>query len=142
MSDGCYVLRSNIKEWSAGELWQAYIQLTEAEETFRIHKNDLKLRPIWHQKENRVNAHIRVCFLAYVLWKCFGQMCKQAGLGDEPRKVIQEIKKLQLTDVVLPTRKGVDIRLRCVSTPEPDLALLLQKLKLKPPARLTPNSNL
>jgi transposase len=142
LSEGCYALRSNVKEWTSEELWKAYIQLTDAEEAFRIHKDDLKLRPVWHQKENRVKAHILICFLAYVLWKCFGQMCKQAGLGDEPRKVIQEIKKLQLTDVILPTRKGVDIRLRCVSTPEPDLAMLLQKLKLKPPARLTPNVNL
>lgn len=142
VSDGCYVLRSNIKDWTASELWKAYIQLTEAEEAFRIYKNDIELRPVWHQKENRVQAHILVCFLAYVLWKCFGQMCKQAGLGDEPRKVIEEIKKLQLTDVVLPTQNGVDIRLRCVSTPEPDLAMLLQKLKLKPPARLTPKLNL
>jgi transposase len=142
LSEGCYLLRSNIKEWTPEELWKAYIQLTDAEEAFRIQKDDLKLRPIWHQKENRVKAHILVCFLAYVLWKCFGQMCKQAGLGDEPRKVIQEIKKLQLTDVILPTRKGVDIRLRCVPTPDPDLAMLLQKLKLKPPTRLTPNPTL
>lgn len=142
LSEGCYVLRSNVTTWTSEELWKAYIQLTDAEEAFRIYKDDLKLRPVWHQKEHRVKAHILVCFLAYVLWKCFGQMCKQAGLGDEPRKVIQEIKKLQLTDVVLPTRKGVDIRLRCVSTPEPDLAMLLQKLKLKPPTRLAPNPNL
>lgn len=142
LSEGCYVLRSNVKEWTPEELWKAYTQLTEAEGAFRIHKGDLKLRPVWHQKEHRVKGHILVCFLAYVLWKCFGQMCKQAGLGDEPRKVIEEIKKLQLLDVILPTRNGVDIRLRCVSTPEPDLALLLQKLKLKPPARLTPNLNL
>ena len=142
LSEGCYVLRSNVNTWTAEELWTAYIQLTDAEAAFRLHKSDLKLRPVWHQKENRVQAHILVCFLAYVLWKCFGQMCKQAGLGDEPRKVIEEIKKLQLTDVVLPTRNGVDIRLRCVSTPEPDLATLLQRLKLKPPARLVPNPNL
>jgi transposase len=142
LSEGCYVLRSNVNTWTAEELWTAYIQLTDAEAAFRLHKSDLKLRPVWHQKENRVQAHILVCFLAYVLWKCFGQMCKQAGLGDEPRKVIEEIKKLQLTDVVLPTRNGVDIRLRCVSTPEPDLATLLQKLKLKPPGRLAPNPNL
>lgn len=142
ISEGCYVLRSNVKNWTATELWQAYIQLTDAEAAFRIHKNDLELRPIWHQKEKRVHAHILVCFLAYVLWKCFGQMCKQAGLGDEPRKVIAELKNLQLTDVVLPTRKGVDIRLRCVSKPDADLALLMHKLKLKPPARLTPNRNL
>jgi hypothetical protein len=142
ISEGCYVLRSNVKNWTATELWQAYIQLTDAEAAFRIHKNDLQLRPIWHQKEERVQAHILVCFLAYVLWKCFGQICKQAGLGDEPRKVIAEFKNLQLSDVVLPTRKGVNIRLRCVSKPDADLALLMHKLKLKPPARLTPDRNL
>ena len=142
LSEGCYALRSNIKTWTAEELWQAYIQLTEAEAAFRIQKNDLKLRPVWHQKEKRVQAHIFVCFLAFVLWKCLGQLCKQAGLGNEPRKVIQELQKLQLTDVVLPTRKGVEIRLRCVTKPEPDLALLLQQLKLKPPARLAVNANL
>lgn len=142
LSAGSYVLRSNVKEWTSEELWKAYIQLTDAEAAFRIQKDDLKLRPVWHQKQHRVQAHILVCFLAYVLWKCFGQMCKQAGLGNEPRKVIQEMKKLQLTDVVLPTRNGVDIRLRCVSKPDSDLALLLHKLKLKPPTRLTPNLNL
>lgn len=142
LSEGCYALRSNVKEWSAEELWQAYIQLTDAEAAFRIQKNDLHLRPVWHQKENRVQAHIFVCFLAYVLWKCLGQLCKQAGLGNEPRKVIQELQKLQLTDVVLPTRNDVDIRLRCVTKPESDLAQLLQRLKLKPPARLTINADL
>ena len=64
------------------ELWEAYIQLTQAETAFRIQKSDLKIRPIWHQKEDRVKAHILVCFLAYVLWKMLGQMCKRAGLGE------------------------------------------------------------
>lgn len=141
-SEGCYVLRSNVKEWSPQELWKAYIQLTDAEKAFRIQKDDLGLRPVWHQKESRVQAHILVCFLAYVLWKCFGQMCRQAGLGDEPRKIIEEIKKLQLVDVVLPTRKGVEIRLRCVTAPDPELAFVLQKLKLKPPKRLNFNPDL
>ncbi|MBM3284284.1 MAG: IS1634 family transposase [Candidatus Aminicenantes bacterium] len=141
-SEGCYVLRSNVKEWSPQELWNAYIQLTDAEKAFRIQKDDLRLRPIWHQKDSRVQAHILVCFLAYVLWKCFGQMCRQAGLGDEPRKMIEEIKKLQLIDVVLPTRKGVEIRLRCVTAPDPELAIVLQKLKLNPPKRLKFNPNL
>ena len=141
-TEGCYVLRSNVKDWTPEELWTAYIQLTDAEKAFRIQKDDLRLRPIWHQKENRVQAHILVCFLAYVLWKCFGQMCRQAGLGDDPRKIIEEIKKLQLVDVVLPTRKGVDIRLRCVTAPDPELAMILQKLKLKPPKRLKMNPNL
>jgi transposase len=142
LSAGSYVLRSNVKEWTSEELWKAYIQLTDAEAAFRIQKDDLMLRPVWHQKQHRVQAHILVCFLAYVLWKCLGQMCKQAGLGNEPRRVIQEMKKLQLTDVVLPTRNGVDVRLRCVSKPDADLAMLLHKLKLKPPTRLTPNPDL
>jgi len=142
VSEGCYAFRTNVKEWTPEELWQAYIQLTDAEAAFRLQKDDLKLRPVWHQKEERVKAHIFVCFVAYVLWKCLGQLCQQAGLDDEPRKVIQEMQQLQLTDVVLPTRKGVEIRLRCVTKPEPALALLLQKLKLKPPSRLIFNANL
>jgi transposase len=67
LSEGCYLLRSNVADWSDEDLWKAYIQLTEAEAAFRIHKSDLVLRPIWHQKEERVLAHILVCFLAYVL---------------------------------------------------------------------------
>ncbi len=139
ISEGCYLLRTNIKDWTPQELWKAYIQLTEAEDAFRIQKHDLQLRPIWHQKENRVKAHIFVCFIAYVLWKCFGQMCKGADLGDEPRRVIEEIKNLTLTDVVLPTRKGIEIRLRCVTKPEKHLAILLHKFRMYPPLRLQLN---
>jgi transposase len=69
LSEGCYLLRTNINDWSGEELWQAYIQLTEAEAAFRIHKGDLKIRPIWHHKTERVQSHILVCFLTYVLWK-------------------------------------------------------------------------
>jgi transposase len=136
LSEGYYLLRTNIKDWTPEDLWKAYIQLTEAEAAFRIHKQDLKLRPIWHQREDRVQAHILVCFLAYVLWKCLAQMCKQAGLGNEPRTVLLEIKNLTLIDVVLQTRTGTEIRLRCVSKPEQHLAILLQKLNLRPPPRL------
>ena len=64
LSEGCYLLRSNVHDWSDEELWKAYIQLTEAESAFRIHKSDLRIRPIWHQKEERVLARIFVCFLA------------------------------------------------------------------------------
>ena len=68
-SEGCYLLRSNLRDWSAEELWRTYIQLSEAEAAFRIHKSELSIRPIWHQRADRVLAHILVCFLAYVLWK-------------------------------------------------------------------------
>jgi hypothetical protein len=66
-SEGCYVLRSNIPDWTLAELWRTYIQLAEAEAAFRIQKSELALRPIWHQRADRVEAHILVCFLAYVL---------------------------------------------------------------------------
>lgn len=135
LSEGCYMLRSNIRDWSPEELWKAYIQLTEAEEAFRIHKGDLSVRPIWHQKEERVRAHILVCFLAYVLWKTLGRLCHQAGLGDEPRKVFQELSQIKLTDVILPTRNGKEIRLRCVETPSHHQGILLQHLKLNLPKR-------
>jgi transposase len=135
LSEGCYMLRSNIRDWSPGDLWRAYIQLTEAEEAFRIHKSDLSIRPIWHQKEERVRAHILVCFLAYVLWKTLGRLCRQAGLGDEPRKIFQELSQIKLTDVILPTRNGKEIKLRCVETPSAHQLILLQKLKLNLPKR-------
>jgi transposase len=139
LTQGCYMLRSNITDWSAEELWHAYIHLTDVESAFRIQKNDLLLRPIWHQKEKRVQAHILVCFLAYVLWKCLSQMCKNSGLGNEPRKIIDEIKKIKLTDVILPTKKGVEIKLPCVSKPDEHQRILLQHLGLKLPAKLTKN---
>ena len=89
LSEGCYLLRTNVADWSDEELWKAYIQLTEAEAAFRIHKSDLSIRPIWHQKKDRVLAHILVCFLAYVLWKTLASLCERAGLGNEPRRVFR-----------------------------------------------------
>jgi transposase len=140
LSEGCYLLRSNVQEWSADELWKAYIQLTEAEDAFRIHKSDLRIRPVWHQKEERVRSHILVCFLAYVLWRALGAICHQVGLGDEPRKVFQELSKIKLTDVILPTRHGKEIRLHCVETPTPHQRILLQRLKLTLPQRFKMNN--
>jgi len=136
LSEGCYLLRSNVEEWDAEDLWRAYIQLTEAEAAFRIHKSDLRLRPVWHQKAERVQAHILVCFLAYVLWKTLAQLCRQAGLGDEPRKVLDEIQAIALVDVVLPTKNGIEIRKRCVTQPTEHQAILLQRLGLRLPQRL------
>ena len=136
LSEGCYLLPSNVTDWSGEELWRAYIQLTEAEEALRLHKGDLVMRPVWHQKEDRVQAHILVCFLAYVLWKTLGQWCQRAGLGDEPRKIFAELEQISLVDVVLPTRTGIAIRKRCVSRPNNHQAILLQRLGLEIPTRL------
>ena len=114
------------------------MQLTEAEAAFRIHKSDLKLRPVWHPKEPRVAAHILVCFLAYVLWKTLAQWCQRAGprgLGDELRKVLDELSRIKLVDVVLPTRTGPPIRQRCVSRPTDHQAILRHRLGLHLPQR-------
>jgi transposase len=136
LSDGCYLLRSNVCDWTDEQLWKAYIQLTEAESAFRIHKTDLSLRPVWHQKEDRVRAHILVCFLAYVLWKTLGQLCTKAGLGDEPRRVLSELSDIRLVDVVLPTDSGQEIRTSCVTRPTEHQQILLEKLSLRLPTRL------
>ncbi len=136
LSEGCYLLRTNVSDWSAEDLWQAYIQLTEAEAAFRIHKSDLRVRPVWHQKEDRVLAHILVCFLAYVLWKTLHQMAQAAGLGDEPRRIFEELGKISLVDVVLPTRTGPEIRRRCVRRPTDHQAILLDRLSLTLPRQI------
>lgn len=136
LSDGCYLLRTNVTDWSDEDLWKAYIQLTEAENAFRIQKSDLSIRPVWHHKEDRVRAHIFVCFLSYVLWKTLGQLCKKAGLGDEPRRVISELSEIRLVDVVLPTDTGHEIRNRCVARPSEHQRILLEKLGLRLPTRI------
>jgi transposase len=136
VSEGCYMLRTNIMDWKPDDLWKAYIQLTEAENAFRIQKSDLQLRPIWHQTKERVQAHILVCFLAYVLWKAFGQLCKRAGLGDEPRQAFDEISQIKMIDVVLHTTDGQLIRRRCVADPSKHQKVLLSMLKLRLPRQL------
>jgi transposase len=141
-SEGCYVLRTNIADWSPEDLWRTYIQLTEAEAAFRIHKSDLSLRPIWHQSEPRVQAHILVCFLAYVLWKTLEQWQQRAGLGHSPRTILEELRRIQSTDVVLPTEDGRELRLRCVVRPDAAQAALLDRLGLALPERLRIRSTL
>jgi transposase len=136
LSEGCYLLRSNVIDWSGEDLWRAYIQLTEAEAAFRVHKSDLSIRPVWHHKQERVQAHILVCFLAYVLWKTLAAMCRQAGLGDEPRQVFEVLSEIALVDVVLPTRNGPVLRKRCISQPTEHQQILLQRLTLKLPIAL------
>jgi transposase len=141
LSEGCYLLRTNLTETDPTRLWKWYIQLTEAEWAFRIHKDELEIRPVWHQKPERVQAHILVCFLAYVLWKTLAQWMRGAGLGDAPRTVVEEFAKIKSGDVVLPTRTaagrpGKTIRVRCVTTPDPAQKVLLNRLGLILPQRL------
>ena len=137
-SEGTYILRTNVSDWTSEELWRTYLQLTEAEAAFRIHKSDLSIRPIWHQKAERVQAHILVCFLAYVLWKTLEQWQQRAGLGNSPRTILEEVGRIQSTDVVLPLadEPGRELRIRCVVRPDKAQALLLDRLGLRLPERL------
>ena len=135
-SEGCYVLRSNIVDWSPEDLWRTYIQLTEAEAAFRIQKSELGIRPVWHQRADRVQAHVLVCFLAYVLWKTLEQWQRRAGLGQSPRTILEELHRVQSADIILPTTDGRDLRLRCVVRPDTAQATLLDRLGLDLPERL------
>lgn len=122
LSQGCYLLRTNLTNLDPATLWKRYIQLTEAEWAFRITKDELVIRPIWHQRADRVRGHILVCYLAYVLWKSLSQWMSRAGLGEAPRTVVTEFANIKSGDVVLPTRskngpKNKNVRLRCVTCP-------------------------
>ena len=132
------MLRTNLRDWTSEDLWRTYIQRSEAEAAFRIHKSELSIRPIWHQREDRVLAHILVCFLAYVLWKTLEQWQSRAGLGNSPRTILQELGAIHSTDIILPTATVPQrqLRLRCVVRPDRAQAALLQRLGLRLPERL------
>ncbi|TFG40874.1 MAG: IS1634 family transposase [Syntrophobacterales bacterium] len=141
VSEGCYLLRTNLAETDPCTLWKRYIQLTEAEWAFRITKDELAIRPIWHQKADRVKGHILVCFLAYVLWKTLSAWMDRGGLGSAPRTLLEEFARIKSGDVILPTRDGdgqpgPTLRLRCVTHPDEYQRVFLSRLGLTLPQRL------
>jgi len=141
LSEGCYLLRTNLTETDPELLWKRYIQLTDAEWAFRIAKDELEIRPIWHHRTKRVQAHILVCFLAYVLWKTLAQWMRSGGLGDAPRTLLEEMGRIKSGDVVLRalSTNGAPerlIRLRCVTEPDAAQKVLLNRMGLKIPRRL------
>lgn len=140
-TQGCYLLRTNLTETDPAVLWKHYIQLTEAEWAFRISKDELRIRPIWHQTADRAQAHILVCFLAYAMWKTLSQWMKRSGLGSAPRTLIEELAKIKSGDVVLPVRRPgqsqeMMMTLRCVTAPDDAQRVLLNRLGLALPRRL------
>jgi transposase len=139
-SSGSYLLRTSWKEKDPATLWKTYIQLTEVEEAFRITKADLGLRPVYHQKQGRVNAHILVCFLALSMWRTLRQWMKSKGLGTAPRKLLEEMREIKSMDVLLPARDKA-FRLRLVTTAPKELKILLYRLGLPLPnkPRITEN---
>jgi hypothetical protein len=134
--EGCYLLRSHVPDWTAEELGKAYMQLTEAEAAFRVQKDDLRLRPVWHPTAERVEAHVLVGFLAYVPWKAREGWSQRAGLGRSVATLLEESARVQSTDVVLPTTDGRTVRIRSVVRPDRAQTILRPHLGLELPQRL------
>jgi transposase len=137
--EGRYLLRSNITTGrSPEELWQFYIQLTEVEAAFKSLKDDLALRPIHHQREHRIEAHIFISFLAYCLQVTLRRRLRDLAPGLTPRSVLEKFATMQMLDVHLPTTDERTVILSRYTQPEIDVQLLLQRLKLELPAQPPP----
>lgn len=136
LSEGHYLLRTNLVGWSPEDLWRTYVQLTQAESAFRTQKTELKVRPIWHHTQKRVQAHILFSFLAYAMWKTLEQWMARSGLGNGPRTLLEEFARIKVVDVILPTSAGKDLRIRCVARPDEGQRILLRRLGLELPERL------
>jgi len=139
--EGRYLLRSNMPERPPAQLWEFYLQLVAVEQAFKHLKGDLSLRPIYHKKEERIEAHIFIAFLAYCLHVSLGRRLKDLAPGLTPRSVLEKFGAMQMIDVHLPTTDGREVILTRYTQPEPDQRVLLEKLKLKlseqPPPKIT-----
>ena len=136
---GAYLLRTNCTEKDPAKLWRWYIQLSQAEDAFRISKSDLNLRPVFHHKTERVEAHILVCFLTLALWRTLEMWMRGKGLGDCSRQLLKEVSTVRSMDVVLPVKElhsqpTREVRLRVVSRPDRLVAELLARLGLDLPS--------
>ena len=136
--EGRYLLRTNRTESDPAKLWQFYLQLVEVEAAFKTLKGDLAIRPIFHQQERRIEAHIFVAFLAYCLHVTLGRHLKALAPGLTPRAVLDKFAAVQMIDVYVPTTDGRELCLTRYPQPEPELKLLLEKLKLSLPAQPSP----
>jgi transposase len=147
LREGAYMLRTNLKADTAEQLWSQYMQLTEAEASFRALKSELSIRPLFHQKEPRVKAHVMVAFLGYALWVTLKHVLKRrpaivpapsrSGVNNaeplSPMKALSLLSTLQSADIVLPTTDGREIRLRRVTEPDAEQKSLLRQLGLSLP---------
>ena len=136
--EGSYLLRSNLTDRDPAQLWGFYLQLAEVEQAFKELKNDLAVRPIYHQTDARIEAHIFVAFLAYCLQVTLKQRLKALAPGLTPRAVLEKMAAIQMVDVHLPTTDGRTVVLARYTEPEPDQAVLLQRMKLHLPAQPPP----
>ena len=136
--DGHYLLRTSLQGHAPDVLWRYYVQLTEIEAAFQTLKSDLALRPIYHQVETRVEAHIFVAFLAYCLTATLAQRLKVYAPGLTPRAVLDKLSGIQMIDVKLPTTDGRMLLMPRYTQPEPDQKMLLEHLHLELPAQPPP----
>jgi transposase len=136
--EGRYLLRTNLSGNDPAELWRYYIQLVQVEEAFKNLKGDLAIRPIYHQKEHRIEAHIFIAFLAYCLHATLAQQLRPHAPGLTPRSVFDKFAAVQMLDVQVPTTDGRTIELTRYTEPEPELRLLLERLRLALPAQAPP----
>jgi transposase len=136
--EGSYLLRSNLTHDDPEKLWLFYLQLVEVEQAFKELKNDLSVRPIYHQLEHRIEAHIFIAFMAYCLQVTLKQYTKALAPGLTPRAVIEKMASIQMIDVHLPTTDGRRVILSRYTEPEKDHQLLLQRLKFELPAQPKP----
>jgi transposase len=136
--EGHYLLRSNLTGHDPAQLWRVYIQLTEVEQAFKELKNDLSIRPVHHQKDERIEAHIFVSFLAYCLQVTLKARLKPLAGGLTPRAVLEKFAAVQMLDVHLPTTDGRELVLTRHTEPEADLRLLLAQMKLELPEQPPP----
>ena len=139
-SEGTYLLRTNLVAENPEELWKQYIVLTEVEQAFKELKNDLDIRPIHHQKDDRIESHIFVSFLSYCLQVTLKHRARTKAPGLTPRAILEKFKAMQMVDVHLPTTDGRNLILPRYTHPERDVELLLHQLNLvlpdQPPPRL------
>jgi transposase len=137
-TEGQYLLRSFQCGVKPEQLWEFYIQLTEVEQAFKDLKQDLSIRPVFHQKDDRIEAHIFVAFIAYCLHVTLKHMARQSASGLTPRSILDKFKTIQMIDVTIPTVDGRIIELPRYTQPDKDLQLLLHQLKLTLPAQPNP----
>jgi transposase len=135
--EGAYLLRTNLPDTDPEQLWKSYIQLTEAEATFRVLKSELSIRPIFHQLERRVKAHILVAFLGYAMWVTLKHLLLRQGSNLSPARALELLSRLHSADIILPTTESREIRLRRITTPTAEQQSLLDQLGLQLPQRLT-----
>ena len=136
--EGRYLLRTNLTAGEPTQLWKFYIQLTEVEQAFKELKHDLSIRPIYHQLEHRIEAHIFVAFLAYCLQVTLKANLRRLAGGTTPREVIDKFAAMQMVDVLLPTTDGRELTLSRYTQPEPEQRMLLEQLRLQLPSQPPP----